>query len=127
MPARALRVLGRKADVVVGLTAWERAFMIRQAGISPERCVVVGNGVDPVELGRSIDGLPEEYVVSVGTVSARKGQAAIAAALAGNDLPYVVVGGYEGDDPMRSGLPWHRRRPLGWRGPRSAGGTARHV
>lgn len=97
-PARALRDLLRKADAVVGLTEWERAFMVRLGPVPAERCVVVGNGVTPVDGAAELPALPDRFVVSVGSVSPRKGQHAIADALREHALPYVVVGSYEGAD-----------------------------
>lgn len=99
-PARAIRTLVGKADLTIGLTAWEADLMAQLGGVDRARCVVIGNGVDPVEPATELPALPEDFVVSVGSVSGRKRQAAVAEALAGVGVPYVVIGGAEGDtDP----------------------------
>lgn len=99
-PARAIRTLVGKADVTIGLTAWEADLMAQLGGVDRARCVVIGNGVDPVEPAGELPALPDGFVVSVGSVSGRKRQAAVAAALTGTGVPYVVIGGAEGDtDP----------------------------
>lgn len=100
-PARALRTLVQAADAVVALTAWEQAFMTALGPVPAERVTVVPNGVDPVDATSPGVELPERFVLSVGSVSPRKHQLEVAEALAGQDLPHVIVGGIDGVDPGR--------------------------
>lgn len=104
---RASRDLLRRADAVVALTEHERRFLARFVGRGAPQPVVVPNGVDlPASAGADRLVLPERYVLLLGTVSARKRQAEVLAALRASPIPAVVVGGFEGADADRRA--WER-------------------
>jgi glycosyltransferase involved in cell wall biosynthesis len=98
-PRMRAQVLHR-AVVAVALTQHEaRLLRMLAAGKAP-RIVVIPNGVDPAPAGDADlapFGLPAEYVLLLGTVSARKRQAETIAALGENGPAPVVVGGFDGD------------------------------
>jgi len=93
-----LRVdLLHRAAVVVALTEHEASLLERFAGRRrAPRIEIVPNGVDPVPPGPPPPGLPEPYVLLLGTVSVRKRQAETVAALADTPFAPVVAGGFEG-------------------------------
>jgi glycosyltransferase involved in cell wall biosynthesis len=94
---RILRALVERADHLIALTAWEASFLRQRVAASRRAPIaVIGNGVDlPSSVPDPALELPDAYVVTVGAVSRRKRQLAIARELAG-EVPYVVVGGWDG-------------------------------
>lgn len=88
-----------QADVVVALTEHERT-LIGKLARGVERVEVIGNGVDqvgePAPGAVEALGLPEHYVVLLGSVSPRKRQADVLRALAGTGVTPVVVGALDG-------------------------------
>jgi glycosyltransferase involved in cell wall biosynthesis len=87
----------RRADLVVAQTAHE-ARLLEQLGA--RRAVTIPNGVTPVPAGDLPAGLPDGYALLLGTVSARKRQAATVAALDG--VPVVIAGGFDGGTEERT-------------------------
>ena len=94
----------RRADAAVALTAYEAALLRAFAGRATPRTVVIPNGVDPGPQPDRPPGLPAGYVALVGTVSARKRQAATVAALGAGGVPAVVAGGFDGTSAERAGF-----------------------
>jgi glycosyltransferase involved in cell wall biosynthesis len=105
---------------VVTVSEASRADLVERAGLEPARVSVVPNGVDdrflaatpPDAATRARLGLPEAYLLTVGTLEPRKNHLGLLAALdhlpAGDRLPLVVAGrpGW-GDDAILAEL---RRR-----------------
>jgi glycosyltransferase involved in cell wall biosynthesis len=87
----------RRADVLVAITGYERDVLRAVTGNVPVE--VVPNGVDPVEPAAG-DG-PAGHALLLGTVSERKRQREVVAALAGAG-PIVVAGGFHGSDAERA-------------------------
>lgn len=85
-----------RADVVIAQTDHEARLVATWSRPARPRTVVVPNGVDPLPNGALPPGLPEPYVLLVGTVSRRKRQAETVAALGRAGLTAVVVGGIDG-------------------------------
>ncbi|MBJ7457892.1 MAG: glycosyltransferase family 4 protein [Thermoleophilaceae bacterium] len=84
----------RRADQIVALTAYERDFVRKLAG--KKDVTIIDNGVKRVDLAAqnpASDSRP--YVVMLGSVSERKGQAAVLREL-GSRFHFVVAGGVEG-------------------------------
>lgn len=121
-PPRLLRYLRdvtarqlRTAAHLVTVSEASRQDLIQLAGVGAGRISVVPNGVDerffvarpPTPAERERLGLPQEYLLTVGTLEPRKNHLGLFAALdrsAGNvDLPLVVVGrpGWGHDAIMR--------------------------
>ncbi|MBJ7329690.1 MAG: glycosyltransferase family 4 protein [Solirubrobacteraceae bacterium] len=100
----------RRAAAVIALTEHEKQLVYRLAGKRVHRVEVIGNGVEPVGPADPAAlaglGLPERYVVLLGSVSPRKRQAEAIAALAGGDVVPVVIGGVEGGESERAA--WER-------------------
>jgi glycosyltransferase involved in cell wall biosynthesis len=93
----------RKADALVALTAFEARLLERLAGPKCTEVVIVGNGVEPIPLAPERPaGLPDPYVVLLGTVSRRKRQLDTVERLAGSRFVPVAVGGIEGDHGFRA-------------------------
>jgi glycosyltransferase involved in cell wall biosynthesis len=90
----------RAADVVVALTGHEAA-LVRALGA--RRIEVVSNGVDVPGGDQDVTppGLPDGFVLLLGTVSRRKRQAQAVAALGG---AAVIAGGFDGTPQERSGF-----------------------
>lgn len=85
----------RRADVLVAITAYERDVLGRLVG--NKRVEVVPNGVDRIE-----PSAPERepgYALLLGTVSERKRQREVVAALPG---PVLVAGGFLGNETERT-------------------------
>jgi glycosyltransferase involved in cell wall biosynthesis len=90
----------RRADSVIALTGYERDLVRKLAG-RDTKVTVIDNGVDrvtpaaenPVPAG-------DPYVLMLGSISERKGQARTLQAL-GNKYRFVVVGGIEGNGAER--------------------------
>lgn len=92
----------RRADLLVALTQHEARLL---SSLAPDIPVdVVGNGVEP---GQALQadgaklGLRLPYVLLLGTVSARKRQAATITALGGTSFQPVVIGGFDGSSAER--------------------------
>jgi len=84
----------RRADVVIALTDAEAELV---SALGAKRVEVIGNGVDPAPDVAAPEGLPERFVLLLGTVSARKRQREIVDALAAaGGWPLVVAGGWDG-------------------------------
>lgn len=91
-------LLLRRASLVVAQSAHEQAFL-EQAGAAST--ALVPNGVTPVAAGDPPAGTPAAgtYALLLGSVSARKRQREVVAALAGH--PTVVAGGFDGGEGDR--------------------------
>lgn len=91
----------RRADRVVALTGYERDLVKRLAGRSID-VTIIGNGVDRVELAET-NPVPsgDPYVVMLGAISERKGQARVLGAI-GAEHRFVIVGGVEGGEHERA-------------------------
>lgn len=108
---RARAEILRRADAVIALTEHERRLVRRLAGRGVRRIEVIGNAVDRVGPAdpaaiAALD-LPDDYVVLLGAVSARKRQAEIIEALRGGPAIPVVIGPVEGGETERRA--WERR------------------
>lgn len=111
----ATRLAVRRADALIAVSENSRRDLVRLLGAAPERVFVVPNGVDPAF--RPLDpqalagfrrerGLPEHYILFVGTLEPRKNLAALLRAYARlrqrGEVPHrlVIAGGmgwrYEG-------------------------------
>lgn len=95
---RSWAVTKRRADVVVVPSATTAAECVRH-GADPDRVVVVPWGVDAtpaadaeLERARHDLGLPDRFVLWVGTAEPRKNLSGLVDAMGGVDLPLVVVG-----------------------------------
>ena len=87
----------RRADAVVAGTEYERELVTGAFGADPHWTVVIGNGAERVAPGALPDGVPASgYALLIGSVSARKRQAAVVEALAGS-APVVIAGAFHGD------------------------------
>lgn len=90
-----VRDVVRAPDHVIAITEYERSVVRKLAG-DAKPLTIVENGVDvdvPAVESPVDDRAP--YVLMLGTVSARKGQAAALDAL-GSSVRFVIVGGFEG-------------------------------
>lgn len=108
---RARAQILRRADAVVALTEHERRLIRRLAGRGVRRIEVIGNAVDGVgapdpDALAALE-LPDDYVVLLGAVSARKRQAEIIGALRGGPVTPVVIGHVEGDEAGRRAWEQH--------------------
>ncbi len=93
--------LFRRADGVIALGKDLRAALIDGLGLAPDRTFAVPVGVDPslydapapvvAEVCRRMN-LPDRYVLFVGRLVAQKGVAGLLDALAGTEIPLVLVG-----------------------------------
>ncbi len=94
---RMKRDLISRADATIAGTAYEGALLRSAFGAKPDRLHVIGNGADPPSASGTLpDGVPPRgYLLMLGVVSARKGQAAAVEALSGV-RPVVVAGGFSG-------------------------------
>jgi glycosyltransferase involved in cell wall biosynthesis len=126
-PAERRGVL-RRAAVLVALTAHEATLLRRLAGRGGPPVHVIPNGVDPAPAPREPGpALPAGYVVLVGTVTPRKRQADVVAAL-GAGPPPVVLGGFEGSEPERRAFAAAVQAAGGvWLGEVADPGLVRHV
>jgi glycosyltransferase involved in cell wall biosynthesis len=98
---RQRRALLARAAAAVALTRYEAELLRRLCGRRAPAIAVVGNGVDPVRVVDPPPGLPDPFVLLLGSVSARKRQHATVEALAGGPPP-VVIGGFEGPEADRT-------------------------
>lgn len=88
-----------RADHVIALTDYERRVVGKLAPGS--EITVIGNGVERVDAAPENPASAERpYVLMLGSISARKGQAAALRKL-GSEFQFVVVGGVEGGDAER--------------------------
>lgn len=93
-------VVVRRADAVVALTDHE-ARVLRALGA--EHLEVVPNAVDPAGPDAPLSaGLPADYVLLLGAVSARKRQADTVRALGAAGLTAVIAGGFDGTPAERA-------------------------
>ena len=100
---RARAEVVRRADVAIALTEHEAALL---RALGARRVEVLGNGVDAQAAGEAGSvgdlGVPEPYVLLLGSVSARKRQADTVRALAGAPVTAVVAGGFDGSAAERA-------------------------
>lgn len=100
---RARAEVVRRADVAIALTQHEGALL---RALGAQRVEVLGNGVDAQLAGEAESagepGVPEPYVLLLGSVSARKRQADTIRALAGAPVTAVVAGGFDGSAAERA-------------------------
>jgi hypothetical protein len=94
--AQAAVVLGI-ADVLLPNSEGERDLLVRNFGVSPEKCVVVCNAVDDTFFDADPGDFVREYglsdfVLCVGRIELRKNQHSLLAALKDRDLPVVLIG-----------------------------------
>lgn len=94
----------RNATRIIAISECTRRDLTDIYGIDPQRIDVVYQGIDPVfaaavgreqrEKARTDYGLPERFILSVGTVSARKNQLLAVKALRGlpSDVKLAIVG-----------------------------------
>jgi glycosyltransferase involved in cell wall biosynthesis len=83
-----------RAQVLVAITEYERRVIGRLVGGS-RRIEVVANGVDPVEPAPAHGDSPSGHILLLGSISERKRQAEVVAALAG-EPGLVIAGAYAG-------------------------------
>lgn len=95
---RALAVARRRAAAIITSSERSRADLV-EAGFAEPRVHVVPLGVDPrvatdaeVEEARRAHALPPQFALFVGTLEPRKNLRRLVSAMAGVDLPLVVVG-----------------------------------
>lgn len=92
----------RDADLVVAISEQTKADLVSLYGAPPEKIEVVYQGCNPIfsqalnasartQLLQSF-GLPEHFVLYVGTIEPRKNLHKLVAALADGNIPLVVVG-----------------------------------
>lgn len=90
----------RSADHVIALTGYERDLVRKLVGEKPT--TVIDNGVNHVEPAASSPlASGDPFVLMLGSVSERKGQAQVLEQLEGQ-FRFAVVGGFEGDDSERA-------------------------
>jgi glycosyltransferase involved in cell wall biosynthesis len=96
----------RRADAVVAGSEYERD-LVTGLGVDAAKVSVIGNGADPgPDENTPPDGTPDgDFVLLVGAVSPRKGQAELLRAL-GGAVPAVVAGEYAGAPGERGA--WER-------------------
>ena len=95
----------RRADAVVALTERERR-LVRAFSGRRLRVEVIGNGVDPDRGDWPLEqlGLPDDFVVLLGTVSSRKRQRQAVEILGQARISAVIVGGFQGSAEEQRGF-----------------------
>ncbi len=93
-----LRLVYKSADVLVPQSEMEAAQLVHDFGVSQQAIHVVHNGVDASYANGSAERFLQQYgvrdfVLSVGRIDPRKNQFSLLKALAGDDLPIVLIGG----------------------------------
>lgn len=93
-----LRVVYQSADLVLPQSEMEAAHLERDFSVPKQALHVVHNGIDPQYARGNAERFVQQYglrdfVLSVGRIDPRKNQFSLLRALAGENLPIVLIGG----------------------------------
>jgi glycosyltransferase involved in cell wall biosynthesis len=114
----AMRHAARRASALVAISEFTKRELVSLLGLDPDRVQVIHNGVDPafrplppaeVEAWRRASGLPESYILALGTLQPRKNLSTLLEAYAGlqaqmgGKAPDLVIAGASGWGPSDLG------------------------